>query len=308
MSIKTSLMQKSGIIVMKLAREFITLDVGDRIDTVASYSEKFSTARGTVQNAIKFLTDNNAINLEARGHLGTFITFIDYKKILEFTDINSIVGVMPLPYSRLYEGFATGLYKTMEKSKIPFNLAYMRGAKSRMDAMNKGRYDFAIVSKLAANQSIAEGMKISIVMEFGEYTYVSEHALIFNNPHKKSIEDGMKIGIDKSSFDHSMLTLRQCEGKQVTLVDLAYNQIISKVMSGEIDAAVWNVDEIVERKINIKHYPLSKNEFSNMDTEAVLVMNNRDREIGSFITRFLNREDVLNYQKKVILGEITPSY
>jgi hypothetical protein len=301
-------MQKSGIIVMKLAREFITLNVGDRIDTVANYSEKFNTARGTVQNAIKLLMDNKAVDLEARGHLGTFITFIDYKKMLEFTDINSIVGVMPLPYSKLYEGLATGLYKTMEKSKIPFSLAYMRGAKSRMDAMNKGRYDFAIVSKLAANESMAEGMKINIVMEFGEYTYVSEHALIFNNPLKKCIEDGMKIGIDRTSIDHSILTLKQCEGKEVKLVDLAYNQIVSKVISGEIDAAVWNIDEILERKINIKYYPLSKNEFSNMDTEAVLVMNNRDAELGSFITRFLDRKDVLSFQKKVVLGEITPNY
>jgi hypothetical protein len=309
MNVKTSLMQKSGIIVMKLAQEFIGMEVKDRIDTVANYSEKYETARGTVQGAIKLLQDNKAILLEARGHLGTFITSINYKRLLDFTDRNSIVGVMPLPYSKLYEGLATGLYKTMFNSKIPFNLAYMRGARTRIDALKNQRYDFAIVSKLAANQSIEDGVDISIVIEFGLFTYVSEHVLIFNNPLKKSIEDGMKIGIDRTSTDHSILTLKQCEGKNVELIDLAYNQIISRVISGEIDAAVWNIDEIFERKINIKYYPLEQNDLNNIDTEAVLVMMNDSKNgLKSFIERFLVKEEILTYQKKVITGEVIPSY
>lgn len=308
MNVKTSLMQKSGIIVMKLSQDFIGMEVGDKIDTVANYSERYETARGTVQSAIKLLQDNKAILLEARGHLGTFITGIDYKKLLDFTNRNSIVGVMPLPYSKLYEGLATGLYKTMYKSRIPFNLAYMRGAKSRIDALKNDRYDFAVISKLAAKQSIQEGMDISIVMEFGLFTYVSEHVLIFNSPLKKNIEEGMKVGIDRTSTDHNILTLKQCEGKDVELVDLAYNQIILKVISGEIDAAVWNIDEILERKINIKYYPLEKNELNNIDTEAVLVMNDSKKELRSFIKRFLIKEEILMDQKKVISGEVIPNY
>ena len=308
MNVKTSLMQKSGIIVMKLAQEFIGMEALDKIDTVANYSERYETARGTVQSAIKLLQDNKAVLLESRGHLGTFITSINYKKLLEFTDRNSIVGVMPLPYSKLYEGLATGLYKTMNKSRIPFNLAYMRGAKSRIDALKNDRYDFAIVSKLAAKESIQEGMDVSIVIEFGLFTYVSEHVLILNNPLKKSIEDGMKMGIDRTSTDHNMLTLKQCEGKDVKLIDLAYNQIVSKVISGEIDAAVWNIDEILERKAIIKYYPLEKNELKSIDTEAVLVMNNSKHELRSFIKRFLIKEEILSVQKKVIEEEIIPNY
>jgi hypothetical protein len=308
MNVKMSLMQKSGIIAMKLAHQFIGMEIGDRIDTVANYSEKYETARGTVQSAIKLLQDNKAIMLDARGHLGTFITGIDHKRLLDFTDRNSVVGVMPLPYSKLYEGLATGFYKIMYKSNIPFNLAYMRGARVRIDALKNDRYDFAIVSKLAAKQSVKEGMDISIVIEFGLFTYVSEHVLIFNNSLKKSIEDGMKVGIDKTSTDHSILTLKQCEGKAIELIDLAYNQIMTKVISGEIDAAVWNIDEILERKINIKYYPLEKNNLNNEDTEAVLVMKGNKNELRNFIKTFLSKEEILMYQKKVVSGEVIPNY
>lgn len=308
MNAKVKLMQKSGIIVMKLAQEFMAMEAGDRIDTVANYSERFVTARGTVQSALKLLSDNKAVSIEARGHLGSFITYIDYKKLLEYTDVTSIVGTMPLPYSKLYEGLATGLYKNMEKSKIPFNIAYMRGAKNRIDAMNKGRYDFAVVSKLAAKQEIQNGMNIYIVIEFGVFSYVSEHALIFNDPSKMNIEDGMKVAIDRSSIDHTILTIRQCRGKDVEFVELPYNQIITKLAGGVIDAAIWNIDEIIEKKIDIKYYPLSDNEFDNMDTEAVLVMNKNKSQLGNFIKRFLNRDEILAYQKKVASGELIPSY
>ena len=104
MEIKSKLMQKIGIMSANLSNEFIQLDVDDRIPTVAFLSEKYETARGTVQSSLKLLQDYGAIKLESRGHLGTFITYIDYLKLLEVAGINSLVGVMPLPYSKRYEG------------------------------------------------------------------------------------------------------------------------------------------------------------------------------------------------------------
>ncbi len=308
MSVKMKLMQKNGIMAMNLAKEFINLNEGDRIGTVANYSEKYNAARGTVQCALKLLQENKAIGLEARGHLGTFLTFIDQKKLLEFTDIKTIVGVMPLPYSKLYEGLATGLYKTFLSKKLPISIAYMRGANSRLESLQGGRYDFVVMSELAAEYSINNGADIEIIMNFGKYTYVHEHALIFSNPINISIKDGMKIGIDRNSIDHYLLTLAQCEGKKVELVDLAYNQIISKILSGDIDAAVWNIDEINERKIGIKYYPLENDKFNKEDTEAVMVVNKNRTEITSILTRFLNKKEILDWQNKVITGEITPNY
>ena len=140
---------------------------------------------------------------------------------------------MPLPYSKLYEGLATGLYKTFSSKKLPVSIAYMRGAESRLESLLSGRYDFVVMSKLAAQHSISNGANIEIIMNFGKYTYVSEHALIFNDPSNNCIKDGMKIGIDKTSIDHYLITMNQCNGKDVELIDLAYNQIISKVLSGD---------------------------------------------------------------------------
>jgi hypothetical protein len=308
MDIKLQLMQKYGLVTIKLAREFITMSIGDRINTIAEYSAKYETARGTVQAALKLLEDNKAVQIEPRGHLGTFITYINYELLWEFTDFSTIMGVMPLPYSKLYEGLATGLYKEAENRNLPFSLAYMRGAENRIKALSKGRYDFAVVSRLAAKHSIKNGSSIDIALQFGKYSYVNEHVIVFSDTLKKSIEDGMKIGVDKSSIDHYLLTLEQCRGKKVEIVDLPYNQVVQKLMTGEIDAAVWNIDEIIERKHNIKYYPLEINNFSGEDTEAVLIINKSNFGIKNLLEQFIDCRKVVEYQKRVTAGELIPNY
>jgi hypothetical protein len=308
MDIKTQLMQKYGLVTIKLAREFITMSVGERINTIAEYSTKYETARGTVQAALKLLEENKAVSIEPRGHLGTFITSINYEILWDFTDFGTIMGVMPLPYSRLYEGLATGLYKEADNRKFPFSLAYMRGAENRINALSKGRYDFAVVSKLAAQHSIISGSGIDIALQFGNYSYVNEHVMVFSDSFKRNIEDGMRIGVDKSSIDHYLLTLAQCRGKQVEIIDLPYNQVVQKLRTGEIDAAVWNIDEIVERKLNIKYYPLSNNDFLGEDTEAVLVINGSNFGIKNLLQQYINCNKVVEYQEKVVTGELVPNY
>lgn len=308
MDIRSKLMQKCGIVTIKLARELITMTVGDRISTIAEYSAKYETARGTVQAALKLLEESKAVQVEPRGHLGTFISRIDYGILWEFTNFSTIMGAMPLPYSKMYEGLATGLYKEASSREFPFSLAYMRGAENRINALLKGRYDFAVVSKLAAMHSIKDGNDIDIALEFGKYSYVNEHVIVFSNTSSSTIEDGMKIGVDKSSIDHYLLTLEQCRGKQVEIIDLPYNQVVQKLIAGEIDAAVWNIDEILDRKINIKYYPLEFNDFSGDDTEAVLIINKDNYGIKNLLQQFIDCNKVREYQRKVAAGELIPNY
>jgi hypothetical protein len=308
MDIKSQLMQKNGLAAVKLARELITMKEGDRINTIAEYSARYEIARGTVQSALKLIEEYRAVSIEARGHLGSFIKSINYELLWDFTDFGTIMGVMPLPYSKLYEGLATGLYKESENKKFPFSLAYMRGAENRIKALSQGRYDFAVVSKLAAQHSIRNGASIDIAIQFDKYSYVNEHAIVFSNPFQKTIVNGMRIGVDKSSIDHYLLTLSQCKDKMVEIVDLPYNQVVQKIISCEIDAAVWNVDEIIERQINIRYYPLDNNQFNGEDTEAVLVINRNNYGMKNLLEQFINCNKVREYQKKVVSGHLIPNY
>lgn len=103
---KNKLMSKNGRVTMLLARELLAHNEGDRIKTIGEYAGYFDTGRGTVQSALRFLQDSGAISLESKGHLGTYILMLNYKNLWEISDPGVIMGVMPLPYSKRYEGLA----------------------------------------------------------------------------------------------------------------------------------------------------------------------------------------------------------
>lgn len=310
-SSKRKLMSKNGEVAMLLAREFISYDVGDRIRTIRDYAEIFNTGRGTVQSAIKLLESEGAIRLESRGHLGTFILSVDFNRLWSIADFGVVMGVMPLPYSKRYEGLATGLYKAFEKANIPFSLAFMRGAEKRIQALDMGKYDFAITSKLAALHEKDKYEYIDVVHIFNEGSYVGEHIIIFRDNNINRIEDGMRIGIDPASPDQFLLTQYECEGKNVKYIETSYNQIVEKLKNKEIDAAVWNEDEIREKglKFNIKKLTNQKSlEVNKKDTAAAMVINNENLEFKKIIKKYIDMDYIEEIQEEVLKGNIIPMY
>ncbi|MCU6710545.1 hypothetical protein M6D81_17775 [Paenibacillus sp. J5C_2022] len=305
---KDRLYQKSGMVIMYLARMFMTKKKGERIMTVSEYEKELGYARGTIQNALSVLKSDGAVVLESRGHVGTYVQDIDYKKMWEYTGIDFIMGAMPLPYSKQYEGFATGLYKSAEAYNIDLNMAYVRGASVRIQMLLKGAYDFVVVSRLAANQAIQDGLEVSIDLGFGVHTYLSEHVIMFADRSKQAIEDGMTIGIDPKSIDQQYITKTLCAGKQVKLAEMPYNKIVSSIQSGRVDAGVWNLDEIEDKKLNISYQKISSvNSFADA-TEAVILTAKSNSGINPLLREMLQPDLVLDYQRKVIQFEIDPSY
>lgn len=303
---KQNLMQKHGIMLMTLAKDFLNKNEGDRIETVATMSDKYNMARGTIQTALKTLQDENAITLEPRGHLGTFIRYIDYNKLLKLSGIENIVCVMPLPYTKRYEGIATGLYNVINKN-VSFSLAFMRGSENRLKFLKEGRYDLAITSRLTANYYISQNENIDIVTSLGKHTYVKGHALIVRNNYN-GFYKGMRVGIDKSSYDQYSLTQNYFEGKDVEFVEIQYSHVIDHIENNEIDAAIWSEDEAIYEGKKLKLLPLELRESEAFDTEAVIIADKDNKTIINFISKLFNVDEVIDIQNKVINNKIVPNY
>lgn len=301
------LMSKNGLSTMTLAKEFLNCDVGDKIPTVSELNGKIGLARGTIQNSIKFLQLNGAIKLESKGHLGTYLMNKNTLILLAFAGITSIVGVMPLPYSKKYEGLATGLIVAMENQyNVPASMAYVRGAENRIAMLVADRYDFAVVSKYAAVNFKKRKDIIEIVKEFGPHSYLFKHVILFHDNNATNIVDGMKVGIDVESIDQRVMTEKVCQDKDVQYVRLGYNQILEKLQDGTIDAAVWNEDIIKDKMLHLNYRIVDLTDDGN--TEAVIVVNKDRPEMKKMIGDLIDVETVLNIQKLVLEGRITPSY
>ncbi|MTI94752.1 MAG: hypothetical protein FH749_04570 [Firmicutes bacterium] len=306
---KSVLLSKNGRVILALAREFLACKPGDRIGTVEHYSQKYNIGRGTVQSALKFLQSIGAVHLESRGHLGTYLEGMSHKKLWEVADYGVIMAVMPLPYSKRYEGLATGLFMAFEEADLPFSLAFMRGASKRLEALELGKYNLAVLSKLAARLEIQKGTPIEIIHEFGVQSYVSDHVVIFRDDAREQIEPGMRVAVDPASVDQTILTCYECEGIEVDYVETSYAQILHKLAENQIDAAVWNLDEVVERKLNYQPLRNRKSqEVAREDTTAVLAVHRDEKVLGNVLRRLVNMEGIEAIQRQVISGELIPSY
>ncbi|MEG0542585.1 MAG: YhfZ family protein, partial [Angelakisella sp.] len=189
---------------------------------------------------------------------------------------------------------------------LAMNLAYMRGANNRVGMLLDGRYDFAVMSKLAARHHIEQGAPIQIAVELGLGSFLSSHIIVFHDKDATAITDGMKVGIDYDSIDHCQLTRQHCAGHYVTFVRLMYSQLVDKIVSGEIDAAIWNKDEISDKHPNINWTIIDQP--SNDDTVAVLVADKNKPELCSLIHNIICPEEVLRIQHMVESQQMLPNY
>ncbi len=309
--IDKQLLTKNGMAVLRLSREFILLKEGQRIETVAEYSKKLKLGRGTIQTAFQYLENTGAIKFEVKGHLGTYIESMNYRKLWEISGLGNITGVMPLPYSRRYEGLATGFYMAFEKANIQFSMAYMRGGNKRVEALLQGKYDYAVMSKLAADIIMETNDDIDVALVMDSHSFVGGHRVLFADPGKTEISDGMKIGIDSSSIDIAVLVKHECEGKNVKYMELTYNQILKSLQSKKIDAAVWSIDEIEDRTLSIPYGELKSSklaEYNGANTKAAIVVKKSNWGIGSLVKHVIDKAYIASIQNQVLEGKIIPEY
>ncbi len=305
--IRDQLLSKNGTATLILSREFLKYREGERIMTITEFAAKMNLARGTVQNALKNLISSGAIQISSKGHLGSYLEKKDTVILMEYAGIDNLVGTMPLPYSRRYEGLASGIIVSSEsQSAVLVNLAYMRGAKNRMSMVESGRYDFAIVSKFAAETYIGEGRPLKILIDFGPVSYLNRHVLMLHDESKEGIEDGMKVGVDESSLDQKELTRVVCVGKKVEYVPIEYTRSLESIKNGEVDAMVMNIDEVLDKKLDIHYVPID--DYDSGNTAAVIVIDENKEEIGALLNEVIDVETVLAVQKRVLEGEMIPRY
>jgi hypothetical protein len=303
-----NLYSKQGIILQKVAEDLLFIELNERVPKVSDFSEKFAVGRGTIQTALKILESEGCVKLEPRGHLGTFLRYKNIANLLKYTGANRIQGVMPLPYSKKYEGLATGFTSELEHLELSLNIAFMRGSRPRLDGVKEGRYDFALMSKFSAKEEIKMDRNLRIALEFGEKTYVSEHAVIFSDPEKYKLANGMKVGLDSFSTDQKILTQAEATGLNIEFLEFNYMHLLQHIKAHTIDAMIWNVDEIDSTSLNIQ--PLSSSfaiQYEKEMNEAVCVIKKDNRKMD-YIINLLSPKRIVEVQSRVVRGDEIPKY
>ena len=302
------LYQKIGLAVSRMALDMMCRAEGERIPSISEYQEKLQVSRGTVQNSLSYLKEEGAIALVSRGHMGTFIESLDYRKLQECSLNRGILGSMPLPYAASYQGLATALYRVLSCFEI--NLVYTRGSESRLQLVAEGVYQFTACSRYAARKAIQNHTNIEIAVDLGPGTYLSRHVLLLRDPNARGIEEGMRVAYDRTSLDQRDITTMLTTGiRGVRFVELRAHQTVNAIRSGQIDAGVWNADEIIESGYQGLH-TISLDDVVYVEdfSTAVLVIRKGEEALLQLLSRYVVPVQVRGIQEQVRAGELAPDY
>lgn len=304
-------MTKQGEATVKIARYMLGIRPGDRLPTVSEFCELAEAGVGTVQAALRTLEEEGAVSLESHGHQGTFAVKINRARLWEFSLYEVMFASMPLPYTTRLQGLATALYEQFERANIPFSLAYVRGGRWRVRRLLDGRADFIVCSRLTARLAQAEHRELVVVADMGEESYTGKCVLVFRDSAGKGIVDGMRVGVDRASYDQMALTEMSCRNKQVEFVPLTYTEYLSKLREGAVDVIAWSLDEVREKNLHFPVVELVEGEIGQLARDAaagVIVTRKGNSHLVTLIREVIDCGKLREIQRKVMAGEKIPSY
>ncbi|MDJ3787414.1 hypothetical protein LEI94_23195 [Salmonella enterica] len=298
-----SFIKKEGVAQASLARYLLGQKRGNRLKTIDELSKECQFSVGLIQAALKNLEKADAVTVERRGRNGSYLSNIDNKILLTFADVGNVVCAMPLPYTRLYEGLASGLKAQFDG--FPFYYAHMRGSDVRVECLVNGVYDLAVVSRLAAQSYLNKG-ELFMALELGPHTYVSEHKLIYRAGEMEKIK---RAGLDPRSADQLIMTDIYFSGQAVERVDVPYHECLYRIAKGDIDAAIWNVNNEVDlHSLGLVAEPLSGDPRFVQASETVVLTRSDDVFIQQLLSTVVNKNELLAHQQRVLKGEQEPNY
>src|SRR5690625_7753257 len=91
--------------------------------------------------------------------------------------------------SLLPQALETGLHEAIEYTDISILLARIRGAKRRLKFLKSSKCDFIIISKMTWD-NIKKDDTLTLLMDFGKQTNVSNHVLLVRNQFMNGFEIG----------------------------------------------------------------------------------------------------------------------
>ncbi|PVZ79363.1 hypothetical protein C9426_33910 [Serratia sp. S1B] len=295
--------KKEGIAQSFLARYLLTEQPGNRLKTIDALAKESDLSVGLMQGALKSLEQAGAIGIERRGRNGSFIVTADQKALLKHANIGNVVCAMPLPYTRIYEGLASGL--KAQFADISFYFAHMRGSDVRIECLLNSLYDLAVTSRLAA-ESYVKRQQVQVALSLGEHSYTEQHQLIYRRGERDTIRN---VGIDSTSADQKIMTAAFFAGQGITLVEISYHECLKQIVSGDIDAVIWNVghdDDLTT--LGLVTESLSGDECFTSASEAVILTRPNDVQMQQLLHTLVDRHRLLQHQQHVVAGEIRPVY
>jgi hypothetical protein len=296
-------------IVVELARRFLVVPAPpSRLPTVRELARDYRSSIASIHVAIGRLEEAGAIRVATRGRLGAFMVERSIGRLWAAAENGPLVISLPLASSPRYEALATAIKQLLTKAGVEVFLIFVRGSRQRLQAVRDGRCHLAAMSCFAATE-LCDAAD-DVVLEMGPHSYNTGHRVFYSAAHRDP--HPVRVIVDAHSVDQQRLTALEFTGADVVSLPATTAQITRLLETGQADAAVWTVDEmLVRRPVGILDRPLGPGVVAligDRDTRAVLVGRHVDAAILRAVTAPIDVAEVARLQVDVMEGRVVPEY
>lgn len=296
----------------RLAAYFLGAEVGERLPSVRDLARENQSSVGSISNAINELEELGAIQIERRGHLGSFVNTRSLGVLWTIAEQGPMVIGFPLTSSLRFSGLATGLKKLLIDAGIEIYLIFIRGSRTRIQALRERRCHAVMMSEFAADKLCTD--EEIIQLRLPAESYVESHKVFYRTPLLGK-ERPLRVAIDRDSIDLACIAELEFADQVVEFISVPYVLTHRQLVDGHIDAAVWSSDDmhgyLSQQHGQIFDQPLSESTVSQIgltDTSAALVAPACSPSVHAVISSVLNPDQIVEIQRKVLAGKIDPEY
>jgi hypothetical protein len=296
----------------RLAAYFLGAEVEERLPSVRDLARENQSSVGSISNAINELEELGAIQIERRGHLGSFVNTRSLGVLWTIAEQGPMVIGFPLTSSLRFSGLATGLKKLLIDAGIEIYLIFIRGSRTRIQALRERRCHAVMMSEFAADKLCTD--EEIIQLRLPPESYVASHKVFYRTPLLGK-ERPLRVAIDRDSIDLACIAELEFADQVVEFISVPYVLTHRQLVDGHIDAAVWSSDDmhgyLSQQHGQIFDQPLSESTISEIgltDTSAALIASAWNSSVHAVISSVLDPDQVVEIQRKVLAGEIDPEY
>jgi hypothetical protein len=301
---------KNSNIRIELARYLLKTEIGENLLSVRDLAKIHMMSIGLISETLNQIEYAGAVRIERRGYRGSILVDKSIGKLWQIAENEPLVISQTLPSNRRYEGLATALKNTFLEAGIDTYFIFIRGSRTRIQALRDKKCHIAIVSQFAAEGLCQKKEKISLTLP--PKSFVSDH-LVFYNSKSLPASQNLTIAIDPDSYDQSELSKIEFNDMPNTVYKkVNFMNIALSLHQKEMDAAIWTKDDMekgigkdfVNRELSEKTQQISLGK----DTQAALVIQSENLILDTLINKLIDVEEVIRIQDEVIQGKRIPEY
>jgi hypothetical protein len=300
---------KRGTIARQLAAYFLSLRVGQPIDSVRALAGKYQASIGLISENISALETIGAITIERHGQRGSLLASQNPGLLWKSAVSEPLVIAHTLPSNRRYEGLAGALKRSFSQVGIETYFTFIRGSCTRLKALRAGRCHIAIMSQFAAEGMATALERTATVLP--ESSFVKSHRVYFRSP-AQSNKPGLKAAIDPDSYDQAEISRMEFNGHDMSFEQINFMNIHRYLLDEKVDLAIWTEEDMSSQLSNeIGARALSadtEKTLQKRNSRAALLVQANDEATFQLVTKTVRDKDIVSYQQEVIAGTRIPEY